>query len=179
MARRKGEVRLSSERRRYPYVASFALHWPRHAGGHAAGQAAAAAISGRNYLSHLRRSDSGIEYLFKTAEQAHAMQIWFEAHGVPFDAWQDRRQSHEEARREMKFLDDLVNAAAATGAAHRVAVAMLQSTAAGVELLQEIEPQWRYDKMQAGRIASIIVDCTEAYTAQAEWLQLWRQDRDA
>jgi hypothetical protein len=41
--------------------------------------------------------------------------------------------------------------------------------------LQEIEPQWRYDKMQAGRIASIIVDCTEAYAAQAEWLQIWQQ----
>lgn len=142
MARRKGETRISTLERGYPFRALVQLHFPRIPSEVKAEQAAAAAISNGDYrTSQPFRIESGLLYLFRAPDQAHAMQIWLEAHARVYEPWIDRVKSHEATCRRMKEIADLVNGAAATGATQRLMeMWRAQGYEAAVELCREIEP---------------------------------------
>lgn len=154
--RRKGEVRLSTKRLAYRFAARFQLHFPRRFGEHEAEVRAARLISDGDFVSAaLFNPESCIEYRFKSGAQAHAMQIWFEAHARPYDHWLDRQESWEHTVRSMKQRDDLVNAAAAVGARERLREAWRTGgRRAAVELLQEIGDH--IDKMTADRWVDLL-----------------------
>lgn len=113
--RRKGETRISTIERGFPFSAVLQVHYRRPQAERDAGHRAAAAISAGDYRTASTRLDSGIRFIFRSADQAHAMQIWLEAHSTPYDPWEERRESMEASRRRLQECADIVNAAAAVG----------------------------------------------------------------
>lgn len=146
--RRKGEVRVSTRLRQYPYVASMQLDYRRTLAEQEAVSAAASSISGGDYLtSSSFRVESGMAWHFRTSAEAHAMQVWLEGHVRPYDAWEERRRSNEATQRWRREVADFINAAAVTGALQRIR--QLHRERDRIELLRELEP--RLDVEQARR----------------------------
>lgn len=144
--RRKGETRISTKQRAYPFGAEHQVCFHRRPGEVEREQEAAAAISGGDYLAAMPKLDSGVRYLFRSGEQAHAMQIWLEAHATPYDPWQERRKSSEASRRHLQECADMVTAAAATGLPARLRRAE-QLGYDMVQALRMLEP--RFDTPRA------------------------------
>ena len=92
------------QRRHHRFVARFKLHHRRPPAEDVARERAARAP---------RELDHGIDYLFTSADQAHAMQIWLEANATPYDPWAERLESWAATRRRMKEIAGLINGAAA------------------------------------------------------------------
>ncbi|UYN96578.1 MAG: hypothetical protein KIT25_06495 [Enhydrobacter sp.] len=90
--RRKSRVSWRSQTRDLPFVCKLRVHYPRHPGGHEAERAAAAAIGKGRYAARSLFDAAGfnMEYRFATGDQAHAMQIWFDAEGKAMDEDENR-----------------------------------------------------------------------------------------
>jgi len=144
--RRKGEARISTKQRAYPFAAELQVRFHRRPGECERECAAAAAISAGDYRTAQPKLDSAVRYLFRSGEQAHAMQIWLEAHATPYDPWEERRQSAEASRRHLKECADMVTAAVATGLPARLRRAE-QLGFDMVEALRMLEP--RFDTPRA------------------------------
>lgn len=144
--RRKGEIRISTKERGYPFSAELQVHHRQTAAERQAEHAAASVISYGDYLVGSAKLDSGRRYLFRSGAQAHAMQIWMEAHLTPYDPWTERRDSREASRRHLQECADMVTAAVATGIPAR----LRRAEALGydmVEALRMLEP--RFDTPRA------------------------------
>ena len=154
--RRKGEENRSRTRSTYPYRAMMQMHFHRIPSEVRAEQAAAEAISDGLYLvSQPRAIDNGVMYHFRSADQAHAMQVWMEAHARVYEPWIERLESHESSRRTMKAIDDMIAGAAATGATDRLSRAWrAEGYDTAVELLREIEPG--FSRMDAKRALDLM-----------------------
>lgn len=119
--RRKGEVRLPTRLRQYPYRATMQVDYHRTLAEQEAVSAAATSISGGDYYSEsARHIESGVAWGFRTSAEAHAMQVWLEGHVRPYDPWSDGQRSHESNLRWRRQCADLINAAAAVGALERI-----------------------------------------------------------
>lgn len=156
--RRKGEENRAATARTYPYRALMQMRFHRIPSEVRAEEAAADAISRGDYLTRQPRSvENGVMYLFRSGDQAHAMQIWLEAHARVFEPWIERLESYEASRRRMKEIADLVNAAAATGATDRLLDRWrAEGRNAAAELLREIEPD--ISKMDAVSALDLLAD---------------------
>lgn len=156
MARPRGDSR-AWVRRHHRFIARFQLHHRRPKAEDHSREAAARAISGGDFHTRTPRElDHGIEYLFTSAEQAHAMQIWLEANATPYDPRAERLESLASSHRRMKEIADLINGAAATGALDRLRGARVTGgSRAAAALLQEIEP--RFDAMEADQAVGLLL----------------------
>lgn len=141
---RKKRLPQSYKLRDYPYRATMQIDYWRTLREQESVSAAATSISGGDYESSSSFAiESQVTWHFRSADQAHAMQVWLSGHVRPYDQWVDRQRSYEDSRRRTKQIADLVNAAAATGARDRVLAAYRAGrTEAAVEKLREIEPQF-------------------------------------
>lgn len=141
----------------YPYRAAFSVVLRPARGYKDAERAAAAAISGGDFRSWApTRSRYSIEYLFKRPEQAHAMQVWFEAHADPYDDWQEWQRSYEATRREERWRSEITEGLAVTGTWDRIRRARgIGGREAARELLRELEP-WVVDVNVADRVLSLM-----------------------
>lgn len=151
--RRKGEIRISTKERSYPFSAELQVHHRQCAAERAAEHAAANAISFGDYMVGSSKLDCGRRYLFRSGDQAHGMQTWMEAHLTPYDPWEERRDSREASRRSLKEAADAVSAAAATGIPAR----LLRARALGYDMadaLRMLEP--RFDKPRANWLVGML-----------------------
>jgi hypothetical protein len=151
MASRKSRP-ASLSRKGYPFVAAFLVHPWRRFGGHEAEVRAASTISGGDFRSESRNSAiANMAYYFKTAGQAHAMQVWFEHEGDGYDPWDEKlrrwRSDEREERRRLEIIEGL----AVNGTWDRLrrsrAFGDFHATRA---LLRELEP-W-IDSMEVDRV---------------------------
>jgi hypothetical protein len=176
MARRKGEISQSARERPYPFVARWILDRRLQSARAAAEmEVAAISISGGDYLTRSPRGvENAYDLLFKTAAQAHAMQVWFEAHVRPYDPFDDHVYSAENARRTVAAIHDMIAGAAATGALRRVYLAYRDGgPQAAVDELREIEPG--FHQMDGQRAAMLLIENIQ--NTYGEWLRSRRGKR--
>lgn len=162
--RRKGEADLSATElaERYPFIAETTAQFPRASGAWQTEQAAAESISGGDFLWCQSDLEMGVRYRFRHWAHAHAMQVWLEAHGVPYDPWLERYQSQYSSWLSEKLMSDMVNAAVATGADVRI---FDRSVPDVVDKLREIEPS--FDTPTAKRLIHFLLNNNcRAYVGQ-------------
>lgn len=144
--RRRLRTSTAAKVKAYPFSAELQVHHRQSAAERAAEHAAAAAISHGDYVVGSTKLDCGRRYLFRSGAQAHAMQIWMEAHLSRYDPWEERQESREASRRSLKEEADTVTAAVAIGLPAR----LRRAEALGydmVEALRMLEP--RFDTPKA------------------------------
>ena len=151
--------------RAFSYRTGLRPHTWRPEAARRAEAAAAAAISGGDFRCFApTKSAFPVVYYFKTAAQAHAMGIWFEAEGHAYDRWDEMLRSWEATLKAERSQALLINGLAATGTMDRVlAVAYARGLLAANELLRALEP-W-LDQMSGAMAVQVLIDADRARRA--------------